>query len=76
MTILINNEDSDSSRIEKALLIAFQYGQNDSGQHLQWTIDQMVRALTGDGYEAWVEEYEGDPEDYENHYEWDAGIPG
>ena len=33
-------------------------------------IDQMVRALTGDEYQDWVNEYEGP----NCEYEWDTGI--
>lgn len=42
----------------------------DGSHHKQWVIDQMVRALLGDGYEAWVEENNSDP-DYEP---WDVGV--
>jgi hypothetical protein len=35
----------------------------------------MVHALTGNGYEAWIAEFEGDPEDEDNHYTWYTGIP-
>ena len=38
-----------------------------------WVIDQMVRALTGDGYEAWVK-LQKDGEDGPNTYDWDEGI--
>ena len=55
--------------IEDALDLAWEYGQIDGGHHKMWVIDQMVRVLLGDGYEKWVEEYEGDDE-----YEWDVGI--
>lgn len=56
-------------RIEDALGFAWQYGQIDGNHHKMWVIDQIVRVLLGDGYEKWVEEYEGDDE-----YEWDVGI--
>jgi alpha/beta superfamily hydrolase len=60
----------------------------DGGHHKQWIIDQMVRALTGDGYEQWVIDYEscGQEEcarhhngsdrsdDCEDGYGWDEGI--
>jgi hypothetical protein len=60
-------------RIEAALEIAHRYGTIDGGHHKMWVIDQMVRALTGDGYTNWVIEYEigDDPDDT---YEWDTGI--
>lgn len=50
--------------IEKALEIA-KDGQIDGAHHKTWIIDQMVRALTGNGYKAFVQAYDG---------EWDEGI--
>lgn len=75
MTILINSGKNPEVSIREALDIAWKYGQDDGAHHLRWAIDQMVRALTGDGYAAWVAEFEGDPENEENHYEWDTGTP-
>ncbi len=66
---------TDAEKIQQALDLAYRYGQNDSAHHLQWTIDQIVRVLTGDDYTQWVAEYEGDPEDEENYYTWDTGMP-
>lgn len=54
--------------IERALEIAG-WGQLDGAHHKTWVIDQICRALLGDRYEAWVAEYNSDPE-----YEWDPGI--
>lgn len=34
-------------RIAKAIEIALEYGQIDGDHHKAWTIDQIVRALTG-----------------------------
>lgn len=59
-------------RIEKALEIAFRYAQIDGAHHKAWVIDQMVRALTDDEYEAWVKEYKEDESGEE--YDWDCGI--
>lgn len=59
---------TDAERIEAALDIALD-GQIDGSHHKTWVIDQIVRALTGDNYEAWVTEYEENGE-----YEWDRGI--
>ena len=56
-------------RIEAALEYAYQYGQIDGGHHKAWVIDQMVKALLGKKYEAWIKDYEDDGE-----YEWDKGI--
>lgn len=38
---------TSEERIAKALAIAVAYGGNDGSHHKNWTIDQMVRALTG-----------------------------
>jgi hypothetical protein len=70
---MLSNDDM-VERIETALQVAYNWGQVDSVHHKTWTIDQMVRALTGDEYENWVSAYEGDPEDEDNHYSWDTGI--
>ena len=45
----------------------------DGAHHKDWVIDQMVRALTGDGYTDWVKAWE-DGEDGPNTYEWQTGI--
>jgi hypothetical protein len=59
--------DNLEQRIDKALKIARCYGQIDGDHHKTWTIDQMVRALTGCpvvkmqafGYKNIPYEYEG-----------------
>ena len=58
---------------KKALKVAFEYAQIDGAHHKDWVIDQMVRALTGDGYEVWVVEH-NQGEDGADTYEWDEGI--
>lgn len=60
-------------KIQKALDIAFQYGQIDGSHHKMWIIDQMVRVLTGELYNSWVQEYKEDSNG-EEVYEWDEGI--
>ena len=62
-----------TKRMEEALKIAREYGQTDGAHHKMWVIDQMVRALTGDGYEKWVKCY-SKGEDGPETYEWDTGI--
>lgn len=54
--------------IDKAVDIAWRYGQIDGDHHQKWVTDQMVRALLGSDYEKFVEDYE------EDDYEWDIGI--
>lgn len=60
-------------RVGMALELAENYGGFDGAHHKMWVIDQMVRALTGDGYGAWVRKYQNG-EDGPNTYEWDEGI--
>jgi hypothetical protein len=61
-------------RIEKALDLAWRYGQIDGSQHKMWVIDQMVRVLCGrKEYEKWVDEYT-EPFEDGNYYDWDTGI--
>lgn len=58
---------------EQVLDLIIQYGGIDGGHHKKWLLDQIVRTLTGDGYESWVKEYQ-DGEDGPETYEWDEGI--
>ena len=62
-------------RIEKALSIAWSYGQIDGAHHKMWVIDQMVRALCAneDMYKKWIEAYE-EPISNEDYYVWNTGI--
>jgi hypothetical protein len=66
----VNNIGSTDSqeRIQKALQIAFQSGGCDGAHHKAWTIDQMVRALTGCQIEVEIKgyryEYQGESEEY------------
>lgn len=62
-------------RIEKALGIAWSYGQIDGSHHKMWTIDQMVRALCGNEkeYIKWIKAYKM-PLDDGDDYIWDTGI--
>ncbi len=55
-------------KIDAALHIAYQYGQIEGDHHRCWSIDQMVRGLTGKEYDKWVADYENDGE-----YSWDTG---
>lgn len=62
-----------NERVSAALKLAYDYGQDDGVHHKTWVIDQMVRALTGDGYETWVQVYRAG-EDGPETYEWDEGV--
>jgi len=60
-------------QVEEALEIAVRFGGIDGAHHKDWVIDQMVRALTGDRYEALVAEAR-DGEDGPETYNWEVGI--
>lgn len=55
----------EQSKIDLALDLARLYGPIEGSHHRIWVIDQMVRALTGNAYDQWIEE---------NTYEWETGI--
>jgi hypothetical protein len=63
----------EQRRIQQALDIALEYGGFDGGHHKAWVIDQMVRALTGQGYSLFIKNA-CDGEDGPNTYTWDEGI--
>ena len=75
VTNLVKQCSDLESRIKNAESIAFRYGQIDGDHHKMWTIDQMVRALTGNetDYKLWVQDYVYDKETGEE-YTWDTGI--
>jgi hypothetical protein len=56
------------SRSFKALSVVSEFGDIDGAHHKQWVIDQMVRAITGDGYDKWVWQYNA------QGGEWDEGV--
>lgn len=78
---------TDKDKIETALRYLYEYGGIDGAHHKAWTLDQVLRALTGcvpdeygymhepsAGYLKWMERYEEADENGEPQYEWDAGI--
>ena len=56
-----------------ALNFANDYGETDGDWHKAWVIDQMVRALAGDGYAAWIAAHKTG-KDGPDTYGWDEGI--
>lgn len=64
---------TEEKRINDALDIALQFGGIDGDHHKTWVIDQMVRALTGNEYDAWVKAARKGEEGPET-YDWDVGI--
>lgn len=77
----LSDEDLEQSEKElnlalavtDALNIALKYGQIDGAHHKLWVIDQMVRALTGHNYDAWVKLHCAGS-DGPNTHGWDVGI--
>ncbi len=66
-------ERTEAERIADALDTITQYGGIDGAHHKQWTLDQVVRALTGEGYNDWVTAYKSG-EDGPETYDWEEGI--
>ena len=62
------------TRKERAITLAVRYGGIDGAHHKAWVIDQMVRVLAGDGYDALIAEAKAGDDGPET-YEWDCGIP-
>lgn len=63
---------TNAEKIEQALTVAH-YGSTDGAHHKAWVIDQMVLALTGRNYDAWVREHKAG-ENGPKTYEWETGI--
>lgn len=64
---------TDAERIDSAIELAVRYGSIGGDHHKAWVIDQMVRVLAGNNYEAVVAQAR-DGEDGPETYEWDCGI--
>lgn len=64
----------EKDKTDKVLEITFQYGQIDGEHHKTWVKDQIVRILTGDKYNEFVNEYETDEETGEKEWIWKNGI--
>jgi len=67
------NDLEATDPVGRALELAARFGGIDGSHHKAWVIDQMVRALAGDKYEALIREW-CDGEDGPQTYEWDEGI--
>lgn len=66
--------NADQQKIAEAVAIATECGQIGGDHHKMCVIDQMVRVLTGDKYEAVIAEAKAG-EDGPDTYGWDCGIP-
>lgn len=71
--ILADRAEAAERERDEALEMARRYGGNDGGHHKAWVIDQMVRALTGDRYAAWVAAAKAGNDGPET-YDWEEGI--
>lgn len=61
------NEDPEGAR--RALAIALRYGGIDGGHHRQWLVDQLIRCITGEHYQEFVEKF-----NHPDYDDWDEGI--
>lgn len=61
-------------KIVRALDLIREYGGHDGAHHKDWVLDQVVRVLTGDDYEAWVAETKSG-EDGPETYGYETGTP-
>ena len=66
-------ERETEDTVAAALEVIERWGDSDGADHKAWVIDQVARALTGDGYDAWVIEMRAG-EDGPHTYDWDTGI--
>lgn len=57
------------ARITHAAALVDRYGMTAGEYHQQWLIDQILRALLGEGYDAWVAAY-----NKPGYVRWDTGI--
>lgn len=60
-------------RRDAALNLAHRFGGFEKAHNKAWLIDQMVRVLSGDEYEAWVTVQKAG-EDGPDTYHWEKGI--
>lgn len=59
--------------VRSAIAIGISYGNIDGDHHKMWVIDQMLRTLVGDKYDALIAAH-NDGEDGPDTYGWDTGI--
>lgn len=71
---MMTKEEKLEAIIVKALEIIVKYGGTDGSHHKDWVMDQVVRILTGNNYESFVNEACKGPNGEPNLYSWDCGI--
>lgn len=67
---------ADASALDRAaaaLDLIVRYGGFDGAHHKDWVLDQVVRRLTGNAYDGFVE-WACDGEDGPETYHWETGI--
>jgi predicted alpha/beta-fold hydrolase len=64
---------SEKERIDEAVALAVRYGGIDGAHHKTWVIDQMVRVLAGDEYQAVVADARAGADGPET-YDWEIDI--
>lgn len=64
----------DADAIKNAIIIALKYAGIEGDHHRAWVIDQMVRALTRENYDSFVD-VACVTCDGVKTLEWDEGIP-
>lgn len=65
--------ESLEDRVELAVQVLVETGQEDGDHHKMWTIDQALRILLGDRYGQAITDYCAG-EDGPETYSWDVGI--
>lgn len=71
--VLLSNYQREVKKIEAAIDLISSFGGTAGSHHKDWVIDQVTRALTGDGYDAFVASC-CDGEDGPDTYSWEVGI--
>lgn len=61
---------SNIIKIKKASELALEYNREEGEDSKKWIIDQMLRILLGNRYDAEIEEFNSD----EDYPPWDTGI--
>lgn len=70
---LVALSGEQQAQVHAALEVARNHGNTDGAHHKAWVIDQMVRALTGPDYAAWVAAAKFG-NDGPNTFGWDEGM--
>jgi hypothetical protein len=72
---LLKEADDLRQRIAAAVDLIERCGWIEGEHHRQWLLDQVLRALLAEGYDAWVAAYNAPDADGEAGLPWEVGIP-